>query len=183
MGSIRSVLVVLASLLAGSVVQAGQAEDAQKSLFADLQFRRGFLLSYPDSSRCRAVEAVLSLGDSNNVPVWRLCQWAIKYSLAAVSCTQGTAGDRFYENEGKKVLVGGRDSPDRDDFYWFGVPFFDNRDDVPPAYMAQDAGKDDATGKFIYTVDGRALGVAPLKTGRWLTLDADLLPCFLHARN
>ncbi|HON92918.1 MAG TPA: hypothetical protein PKZ07_15220 [Sedimentisphaerales bacterium] len=114
MGSIRSVLVGLASLLAGSVVQVGQVEDAEKSLFADLQFRRGFLLSYPDSAKGRAVEAVLSLGDANNVPAWRLCQWATKYSLGSTPCVRGTDGDLLYENEGKRVLVGGPNSPNRD---------------------------------------------------------------------
>ena len=244
-----------------------QAQHAGEplDLFADPQFRRGFLLSYPDSSKGRAVEAVLNLGDANSTPAWRLCQWASRYSLAATPCAQGADGDRFYENEGKKVLVGGpgsenrdlilevrggaeygdrirragegwphllieqdavvlrpldelaairfslslrlshcesrmpadqydpelhasqfqmffivkniaADSPDRDNYFWFGVPFFDNRHDVPPAYMARDAGKGDATGKFIYTVDGRAVGVTPMKTRQWLSLDADLLP-------
>jgi hypothetical protein len=264
MKSMRSVLVVAPILMAGSIVWAEPAGDGQ-DLFADMQFRRGFLLSYADSAKGRAVEAVLHLGDANNVPVWRLCQWASKYSLAAVPCVQGTSGDRFYENQGKKVLVGGpdsanrdlildvrggaeygdrarrsgeswphllieqdavvirpldelaeirfsldlrllrfenrmaadqydpglhaaqfqmffivknisQDSPDRDNFFWFGVAFFDNRHDVPPAYMAKDIGKGDATGKFIYTVDGKAVGVAPLKTGQWCTLDVDLLP-------
>ena len=225
----------------------------------------GFLLSDPDSSKGRSVAAVLHLGDANNVPAWRLCQWATKYSLATMPCTRGTADDLWYENEGKKVLVGGRDSPNRDlilevrggaeygdrvrrsgeswphllveqdavvlrpldeldeirftlalrllyctnrmppdqcdpglhaaqfqmffivknispdsqdrgNYYWFGVPFFDSRHDVPPAYMAKDAGKDDATGKFIYTVEGKMVGVTPLRTGQWLTLDVDLLP-------
>lgn len=259
----RSCVLLLAVLAAGSVVLAEQGDG--QALFADLQFRRGFLLSYPDSSKGRAVEAILSLGDPNNVPAWRLCQWATRYSLAAVSCTRGPAGDLSYENEGKRVLVGGPDSPsrdlildirgdaeyrgkarhageswphllieqdaiairpldelseirfslalrllhcanrippeqydpglhaaqfqmffivkcinsdsvDRDNFFWFGVPFFDSRHDVPLAYMAKDAGKNDATGKFIYTVAGRSVGVTPLKTGQWLTLHADLLP-------
>ncbi len=56
------------------------------------------------------------------------------------------------------------------------MPFFDNRHEVPPAYMAKDVGKGDATGKFIYTVDGKAVGIAPRKLGQWLTLDVDLLP-------
>ena len=67
------------------------------------------------------------------------------------------------------------DAPDHGDFFWFGVPFYDNRHDVPPAYMAKDIGKSDATGKFIYTVAGRALGVTPLTNGQWLTVRADLL--------
>jgi len=264
MSSIWRNLFVLLILSAGSVVRCGHAAEAT-ALFADMQFRRGFLLSYPDSSRGRAVEATLHLGDANNVPVWRLCQWATKYSLAAVGCVRGDAGDLSYENEGKRVVVAGpgsqnrdmildirgkteygmrarkqgeswphllveQDAPvlypldeldaiklaitlrllhcvnhtspeqydpglhaaqfqmffivknispvsqDRGDFFWFGVPFFDSRHDVPPAYMAQDAGKGDATGKFIYTVDARLLGIHPLKEGAWIGVQADLLP-------
>lgn len=256
-------LVVLAALANCPTIRAEQ--PARQDLFDDPQFRRGFLLSYADSSKGRAVEAVLRVGDANSTPAWRLCQWATRYSLAATPCAQGADGDRFYENEGKKVLVGGPgsanrdlilevrggaeygdhirrvgegwphllieqdavvlrpldelaairfslslrlshcesrmpadqydpglhasqfqmffivknirpDSPDRDNYFWFGVPFFDNRYDVPPEYMAKDVGKGDATGKFIYTVDGRAVGVTPMKDGRWLSLDADLLP-------
>jgi hypothetical protein len=67
-------------------------------------------------------------------------------------------------------------SEDRGGYYWFGVPFYDSRYDVPPAYMARDAGKDDATGKFIYTLDGKVTGATSLKEGRWTTLRVDLLP-------
>jgi hypothetical protein len=71
-------------------------------------------------------------------------------------------------------------SADRGNYYWFGVPFYDSRHDIPPAYMAADAGKKDATGKFIYTVAGAALGEDSLKTGQWVALDVNLLP---HIRN
>jgi hypothetical protein len=67
-------------------------------------------------------------------------------------------------------------SVDQGNYYWFGVPFYDNRHDIPPAYMAADAGKADATGKFIYTIAGETLGKTSLKTGHWVTLDKDLLP-------
>jgi len=70
-------------------------------------------------------------------------------------------------------------SVDQGDYYWFGVPFYDNRHDIPPAFMAADAGKKDATGKFIYTVAGETLGEASLKTGHWIALDKDLLPHIL----
>jgi hypothetical protein len=61
-------------------------------------------------------------------------------------------------------------------YYWFGVPFYDCRYDIPPAYRAKDAGQDDATGRFIYTVDGKAAGMTSLKEGQWITLRLDLLP-------
>jgi hypothetical protein len=257
---LRSSLVFLATIAAS----AGQGARVEP-LFADTQFRQGFLLSYPDSSKGRAVECVLDLGDANNVPVWRLCQWATKHSLASASCVRDADGSSSYGNETKRVVVGPSDSPsrgltleirgsaeygtrprqsgeswphllveqdarklwaleelaairlrirvrllystsgmaaneytpslhaaqfqmffivksirpgsaDHGSYYWFGVPFYDSRHDIPPAYMAADAGKKDATGKFIYTVAGAVLGEASLQTGRWVALDVDLLP-------
>lgn len=232
-------------------------------LFADMQFQQGFNLSAIDSSQGRAVEAVLNWGEAKNKPVWRLCQWGTKFSLAKAECEKQN-GDRVYRNEAKKVLVGSADSENRDlileidgreeygdrprrsgeawphllveqdaaavhplselqelrlkiqlrllsfqdflqdqfdaglhaaqfqlfliikniqpdskdynDFFWFGVPFFDNRHDIPPAYMARDAGKNDATGKFIYTIDGKTVNTTPMKQKQWITVDCDLLP-------
>ena len=258
-GSLRRTCLCLA-VLAGSLHVAGGAE----LVFGDLTFRQGFLLSYPNSSQGRAVEATLDLGRPAGEPAWRLCQWGTKYSLADAACAQGLQGDVTYENEGKRVVVGGPDSPNRDlilairgrpeygtrarhagenwphllieqdaakpyrlgalerltlkirlrllyctdhmteanydpglhaaqfqmffivknvnpqardhgDYYWFGVPFFDSRHDSPPAYMAKDGGKSDATGKFIYTVAAEAVGVRPLKGGRWIAVETDLL--------
>jgi hypothetical protein len=211
------------------------------------------------------VEKVLDFGDGNNVPVWRLCQWATQYSLATAPCVRDADGALSYENRAKRVVVGRSDSArrgltlevrgsaeygsrarkqgeswphllveqdalrlhaldelsgvrlrirvrllhsrsgmsaaeydpglhaaqfqmffivknigpasgDRGNYFWFGVPFYDSRHDIPPAYQAADAGKKDATGKFIYTVAGQALGETSLKTGQWLALDVDLLP-------
>ncbi len=109
--SIGRTLVILAAL-ANSRRPGGTAGNARP--LCDPQFRQGFLLSYADSSKGRAVEAVLDLGDANNVPAWRLCQWATKYSLGSTPCIRGTDGDLLYENEGKRILVGGPNSPNRD---------------------------------------------------------------------
>ena len=260
----QSSLVLLLIVPAGTTVCAGQGIRAE-SLFADTQFHRGFLLSYPDSSKGRAVEKVLDFGDGNNVPVWRLCQWATKHSLATARCVRSDDGSLSYENETKRVRVCHADgesrgltlevrgsaeygtrarkqgeswphllieqdalrlrpldelseirlrirvrllhsksalsaaeydpglhaaqfqmffivsnirpeSAERGNYFWFGVPFYDNRHDIPPAFMAADAGKKDATGKFIYTVAGATLGEASLKTGQWVALDVNLLP-------
>lgn len=250
-------------MLAGFAVSAAQATHAV-DLFGDTRFQHGFLLGYSDSSRGRAVESVLNFGDTNNLPVWRLCQWATKHSLGKAPCV--TSDDAFsYENEAKRVVVGRLDSrnqgltlemragaeygkkarlsgepwphllveqdairmialdeleairfrirvrllycesrmppreydpglhaaqfqmffivknikpgsPDHNNFFWFGVPFFDSRHDIPPAFMAADAGKKDATGKFIHTLGGETLGEKPLKSGQWMALDVDLLP-------
>jgi len=62
------------------------------------------------------------------------------------------------------------------DFLWFGVPFFDSRQEFPPAYRAKDAGKDDATGKLIYTIDGREVLSKPLARRERVVIRKDLLP-------
>ncbi|UCD50977.1 MAG: hypothetical protein JSW27_26065 [Phycisphaerales bacterium] len=252
---------LLLVFLAGSHSTATEAE----SVFGDLSFQQGFLLSYPRVAKGRAVAATLDLGRADAQPLWRLCQWATKYSLADAPCITGSQGDVSYQNEGKRVVVGGPASPHRDlileirgqaeygaqprhageswphllveqdaprpfqidalerltlsvhlrllyctdhmaaadynaglhaaqfqmffivknvspqaadhgDYFWFGVPFFDNRYDSPPAYMAKDAGKSDATGKFIYTVAARAVGIRPLTSGQWVDVETNLLP-------
>jgi hypothetical protein len=251
----------IAILLVTLIISEGEG----RPLFSDGRFRRGFRLSYPDSSRGRAVEAILNLNDEKNEPIWRLCQWGTKYSLASSPRIQGSTGDIWYENPAKKVLVGGQNSGNRDlmlelkgkaeygnearkygeswphllveqdatmvypldrlrrvdfqinlkllyienhmkeseydpslhaaqfqmffivknvsrqtrdyaDYFWFGVPFFDSRHEIPPAHMARDAGKADATGKFIYTIDGKTVNTIPLRTGRWVAVEKDLLP-------
>ena len=267
MSLLRSSCLVLLTVPAGIAICAEQGTRIEP-LFADTQFHKGFLLSYPDSSKGRSIESALDFGDGNNVPVWRLCQWGTKHSLALARCLRGADGTLSYENETKRVVVCGSDSPgrgltleirgsteygtrarkqgeswphllveqdairlfaldeldvvrlrihlrllysrnemsadeydpglhaaqfqlffivknvrpgsvDQGDYYWFGVPFYDNRHDIPPAFMAADAGKKDATGKFIYTVAGETLGEASLKTGHWIALDKDLLPHIL----
>lgn len=67
-------------------------------------------------------------------------------------------------------------SKEYNDLFWFGVPFFDNRHDIPPAYMAKDVGKDDATGKFIYTIPGQETNKTPMKNQTWIKMQMDLLP-------
>jgi hypothetical protein len=62
------------------------------------------------------------------------------------------------------------------DFLWFGVPFFDSRAEYPPGHQAKDGGKDDATGKFIYSIDGREALPASLRGGRRVAIRKDLLP-------
>lgn len=68
------------------------------------------------------------------------------------------------------------DDPARGEYLWFGCPFFDCRHEYPPAHRAKDAGKDDATGRFIYTLDGRRILPGPMAVGRWVSVDAELLP-------
>jgi hypothetical protein len=234
-------------------------------LFSDTDFKQGFLLSYLDPTKGRDIETVLNFDNERNKPVWRLCQWGTKNSLAGSRCAHHGNGDISYENEGKKVVVGGQNSENRDlileikgdaeyratarkygeswphllieqdavatypldeiekvqfkislklvsfqnhmkaneydpnlhaaqfqmflivksinkqsrdygNYFWFGVPFFDSRHEIPPVYMAKDAGHKNSTGKFIYTTDGREVNTTPLKAGNWVTIQKDLLP-------
>jgi hypothetical protein len=67
------------------------------------------------------------------------------------------------------------------DFLWFGVPFFDSREEFPPAYRAKDGGKDDATGKYIDTIDGREVLSRPPGRKEWVAIRKDLLPAIAAA--
>jgi len=234
-------------------------------LFSDTDLKQGFLLSYSDPTRGRDIETVLNLDNEKNKPAWRLCQWGTKYSLAGSRCAHHGNGDISYENEGKKVIVGGQNSENRDlileikgdaeygatarkygeswphllieqdavatypldemekvqfkislklvyfqnhmkaneydpnlhaaqfqmflivkninkqsrdygNYFWFGVPFFDSRYEIPPVYTAKDADHKNSTGKFIYTIDGKDFNTTPLKAGNWVTIQKDLLP-------
>jgi hypothetical protein len=236
-----------------------------QSLCLDTHFRRGFVLSYPDSRKGAAAEAVLDLGESDNRPLWRLCQWGTKHSLAEARCIDHANGDISYGNQAKRVLVGAAGSGNRDlileirgsaeyganarkygeswphllieqqvckvypldglaklhlslkvkllysenhmmkdaydpglhaaqfqmflvvknvneqskdyrDYYWFGVPFYDSRYDIPPSHKAKDGGKADATGKFIYTIAGEQVNPEHLRENEWAEIEADLLP-------
>jgi len=249
-------------------IQGPRKQDAtakSRPLLKDTHFRRGFFLSYPDSKKGHAAEVVLDLGDSDNKPVWRLCQWGTKHSLAKASCNLDADGDVSYANNAKKILVGAESSGNRDlileikgsseyennarkygeswphllveqqigkiyplnqlarldfalaikrlyceshmvtgtcnpelhaaqfqmflvvsninknskdsgDYFWFGVPFYDSRYDIPPSHKARDGGKADATGRFIYAIGGENVTPGPLKENQWAEIDIDLLP-------
>jgi len=61
-------------------------------------------------------------------------------------------------------------------YLWFGVPFYDDRHRIPKSHQAKDGGKEDATGMFIYTVDGKEFTTQSLHDREWVTMDKDLLP-------
>jgi len=107
----HTIYLCLAFVIVGSVELL--AATAQP-LFQDMHFRKGFMLGYPTASKGRAVEAVLDLDNPANTPVWRLCQWGTKYTLADAKCAKANYGDLYYENPAKGVTVGGKDSPNRD---------------------------------------------------------------------
>lgn len=59
---------------------------------------------------------------------------------------------------------------------WFGVPLYDDRVRIPRAHRAQDVGKDDASGMFIFTVGGEEFTTQSLHDQQWVTIDKELLP-------
>lgn len=65
-----------------------------------------------------------------------------------------------------------RQSKGYGDFFWFGLPFWDYpRYDYPPAFTAQDGGKEENTGKFINTVDSKKFLNEPIKLGDRIRLE------------
>lgn len=62
------------------------------------------------------------------------------------------------------------------DYLWFGVPIYDVRHAVAPGYRSADAGKADATGKYIYTPAGSRFWKKRLDDGRPRAFSADMLP-------
>ncbi len=72
-------------------------------------------------------------------------------------------------------------NPDCGDMIWFGIPFFDARYPIPPAYYALDAGKEDASGKFICMLDGKRFWKNPTGDGAPQSLEVDMLPLLREA--
>ncbi len=78
------------------------------------------------------------------------------------------------------------------DMLWFGVPIFDNRYPVAPERGHRDGGKDDASGKFIYSMPGKAVladGQGFVRDGRlptgpdarWVEFRVDAAPWIAYA--
>jgi len=67
------------------------------------------------------------------------------------------------------------------DFLWFGIPFYDNRNELIPLYAAQDIGKGDATGKFIYSIGSTDLMSGTFHDKNWHNIEKDIYPHILKA--
>jgi len=78
------------------------------------------------------------------------------------------------------------------DMLWFGVPIFDNRYPVKEESYQRDGGKADASGKFIYSLPGKACiaeGQGFVKNGcllagkdaRWVDIHVDVAPWIAYA--
>ncbi|MFQ7701681.1 MAG: hypothetical protein ACLRL0_10530 [Christensenellaceae bacterium] len=67
------------------------------------------------------------------------------------------------------------------DYFWFGLPIYDNRSDYSPEFAAQDGGKEDSTGAFIFNPAGNTFLDMPVKPGNHNILSRDMLPVIRHA--
>ncbi len=67
------------------------------------------------------------------------------------------------------------------DYLWFGIPFYDSRYEQSEVYAAQDVGKDDATGKFIYSMASADFMSGTFHSGDWIRIEKDILPNILNA--
>ncbi len=68
------------------------------------------------------------------------------------------------------------------DYLWFGVPIYDSRHKVVPAHKAQDSGKSDNTGKYIWTLCGKNFWHnANLADGKWHSFNYDMLGYLFEA--
>lgn len=70
---------------------------------------------------------------------------------------------------------------DSGEFIWFGIPFFDSRYPIHPGYIGMDGGKDDASGKLIYTCPQTDFQPVPASRGNWVSYRRDLLPLISRA--
>ena len=66
-----------------------------------------------------------------------------------------------------------RQSPGFGKYLWFGIPIYDDRHRVVPAYKARDTG---GTNMYIYTPAGDVFSPRSTHDRKWITIDTDLLP-------
>lgn len=67
------------------------------------------------------------------------------------------------------------------DYLWFGIPFYDYRHRHIQVYAAQDIGKGDATGKFIYSVATTDYMEGSFHDGEWVIVEKDIYPLIARA--
>ncbi len=72
-------------------------------------------------------------------------------------------------------------SPSHGDFFWFGIPFYDYRYKTIKRFAAQDLGKSDASGKFIYSMGSADFMNGSFHSGTWITIEKDILPMMKNA--
>jgi len=64
-------------------------------------------------------------------------------------------------------------SPGYGQYFWFGIPVYDNRSRLVPTFQARDFG---GTAMFIYTLRSDVFAKESTHDGQWVTFARDLLP-------
>jgi hypothetical protein len=64
-------------------------------------------------------------------------------------------------------------SPGYGQYYWFGIPVYDNRSRIAPSFQARDFG---GTAMFIYNLPSDVFAKESTHDGQWVTFAGDLLP-------
>lgn len=67
------------------------------------------------------------------------------------------------------------------DLFWFGIPFYDYRYKDIERYAAQDLGKADASGKFIYNMGSADFMKGSFHNGEWISIEKDIYPMLKDA--
>lgn len=77
------------------------------------------------------------------------------------------------------LTVGNRNpkAPGYQECFWFGIPVYDNRERIVPAYEAQDFGD---TRLFIFTPSSDTFARESTHSAGWVMLEKDLLPLVLE---
>ncbi len=66
-----------------------------------------------------------------------------------------------------------RQSAGHGQYVWFGVPLYDDRHEFPTAHKSKDTA---GTNMFIFTPSGKTYTSQSAHSGKWITIDKDLLP-------
>ena len=103
--TLRAVLPFVGWAAAVVVGADPETKEEKLAIFQDIAFRRGFLLNFPSSTRGREVEKVLDGVDPAGRPVWRLCQWATRHSLAGAARVRLPNGDESWEKDRKSTRL------------------------------------------------------------------------------
>ena len=73
------------------------------------------------------------------------------------------------------------DLTDTSEYFWFGLPIYDNRHAFSPEFAQQDGGKEDSTSSFIYNPAADTFLDIPVVEGTPNLLNRDMLPTIQYA--
>jgi len=106
-----------------------------------------------------------------------VCQFHVEARLKScrLTRTEDYSPSRHAAQYFVYLTIGNRNprAPGFGECFWFGIPLYDDRHAVVPAYQAQDFGE---TKLFIYTPSSDTFAPRSTHDGAWVTFERDLLP-------